>query len=706
MLVCILGIDDGNLIMLLKKIIPALYALLFVTIPLALYLHTSEIFEFNKITLLYIFTILIGATWTIEMIKERRIIFKRTLPDIPLLIFLTSQGISTLLSIDFRTSLLGYYSRFNGGFLSILCFALLYWIWVSTMNRHHTIRTLYFLLLATIPVSLYGILQHFGIDKDLWVQDVQSRVFSTLGQPNWLAAWVAAIMPITWVFVAQRTLNPRNKLIFFGLSFLLFVTLLFTKSRSGFLAFGIESILFWTLIFFDNWKRKAENGKFLFMTFVVVNLAFGILAASLGTPFSPKLTDLFANHSQPARQEAIAPIGTQLDVGGTESGTIRQIVWRGAIDIWKHYPIFGSGVETFAFAYYQFKPIEHNYTSEWDYLYNKAHNEYLNYLSTTGISGLGAYLAFAVFSVFLIFNNSQKAPGTNPIEQSKIRSINAALVSGYISILVTNFFGFSVVPVSLLLFLFPAFAVSLATFESQPTSHTALTTQQKVIIGLTLLSTCYLLLTTFRYWYADLLYASGKMKNDIEDYSRAHTTLSTAIDYSPNESVFWDELSETDLNIAITLSESGKTDEGRKFATQAAGESKKAIDLSPANVNLKRNAANSLTKLSAIDPNYLSAAHAVLLDAIKYAPTDPKLQFALAASYYRLGQLDRAAEEMKKVIAMKKDHFDSHYALALIYVDAKEFEKAKEEFRYILEHMDPNNEQVKKELQELENAKD
>ena len=38
-----------------------------------------------------------------------------------------------------------------------------------------------------------------------------------------------------------------------------------------------------------------------------------------------------------------------IDIGITESGVIRNIVWQGAVDIFRHYPLIGSGVETFAF---------------------------------------------------------------------------------------------------------------------------------------------------------------------------------------------------------------------------------------------------------------------------------------------------------------------------------------------------------------------
>ena len=44
------------------------------------------------------------------------------------------------------------------------------------------------------------------------------------------------------------------------------------------------------------------------------------------------------------------------EFGGTDSSKIRLLVWRGAIDIWLHNPIFGSGLETYAFAYYQYRP--------------------------------------------------------------------------------------------------------------------------------------------------------------------------------------------------------------------------------------------------------------------------------------------------------------------------------------------------------------
>src|SRR3990172_219995 len=187
-----------------KNYIAIIFYLAFFIIPLVFHPQTSELFEFNKMVLTYALTVVIVCFWFIRMILEKKIVFRRTILDIPLIIFLTSQTLSTLISIDSRTSLLGYYSRFHGGLLSSYSYALLYWAFVSNMDRQKTLNAIKSLLASATVVSLYAILQHFGIDAHIWVQDVKNRVFSTLGQPNWLAAWLVAIIPVIWAMAVSN----------------------------------------------------------------------------------------------------------------------------------------------------------------------------------------------------------------------------------------------------------------------------------------------------------------------------------------------------------------------------------------------------------------------------------------------------------------------------------------------------------------------
>jgi len=107
------------------------FYLLFVLIPLVMTPWNFELFEYNKMMLVYALTAVIAGAWTVKMIFAKKLIFKRTPFDIPLVIFLISQFLSFLFSIDHHTSFWGYYSRFHGGLLSTVSYLLLYWAFVS-----------------------------------------------------------------------------------------------------------------------------------------------------------------------------------------------------------------------------------------------------------------------------------------------------------------------------------------------------------------------------------------------------------------------------------------------------------------------------------------------------------------------------------------------------------------------------------------------
>ncbi len=658
----------------LSILIPNLFYLLFFFVPLILWPYTSELFEFNKMLLVYILTLLIAASWTAKMIQEKKIIFRRTILDIPLLIFLASQILSTLTSIDPRTSFLGYYSRFHGGLLSTISYTLLYWAYVANMDRVKTLSAIRYLLSAAVLVSIYGILERFGIDKDIWVQDVQNRIFSTLGQPNWLAAWLVALVPLTWskdlsaISKQFPKLKIPNYIFWVVVSSIFFLTLLYTKSRSGLLGFAVADLIFWGFILI---KYKKEFLK----QFIIFNLSFAILFLVIGSPF--RISGI---------QSQVSPSGPALETGGTESGEIRKIVWQGAIDIWKHNLILGTGPETFAYSYYRFRPAAHNLVSEWNFIYNKAHNEYLNYLATTGTLGAFSYLLVILFSLIQISKNY--------LGQLEIRLIRNSLFAGYVSILVTNFFGFSVVPVALEFFLFPAMAAALA--NNQQTTNNLqlkkLANGQKAAIVVLLLVVCWLLIVVARYWYSDIFYNKGRQFNSISKYPEALVYLQKAVKLSPKEALYRNELSQISAGLA---------EKAQGFTDFAVAQSNKAVLLSPANVNILRDRANLFYKLSKVNPEYLTSAIEALLLASVKAPTDAKIFYNLGIMYLRTGQVNDALDVFQKTISLKPNYKEARLAYALTLIDSGKTPEAKEQLIYILEKIDPNDKIVIGELNKL-----
>lgn len=431
------------------------FYLLFFCVPLIFTSINSELFEFNKMVLTYAITVVIIGAWICKMIITNKFIYKRTFLEIPLLLYFASHVLSTIFSIDTRTSIFGYYSRFHEGLLATISYLLLYFAAVSNLKSKDVRNIFYASFSAGIIVAVWGTFEHYGhslsclmvtgsFDVGCWVQDVKNRVYATLGQPNWMAAYLDVLILTSFAFIRKRE-NVMLNLFHHLVPVLFFAALLFTKSRSGVigLIIGLAVLVFLTLKI--DLKFKISNFKLLLVTcflFLVTSVVFGLPLPKIE---GLSLENYFGSKGQKA--QIIEPKKQDtgyIDIGISTSSDIRKVVWDGAIKVWQRYPVFGSGVETFAYSYYKDRPAAHNMLSEWDFLYNKAHNEVLNLLATTGTVGIIAYfLVIAAFSRWFLLT-----PNRYPL---------APLVGAYITILVTNFFGFSVVIIGLYFFLIPAF---------------------------------------------------------------------------------------------------------------------------------------------------------------------------------------------------------------------------------------------------------
>lgn len=647
--------------------------------------------------LTYFLTTIIVAAWLVKMVRERKLLFQRSILDTPLIFFLGSQIISTIYSIDRHTSLWGYYSRFNGGLFSTINYLLLYWAFVSNMDKGKTLQTIRYTLYATALVALYGIAEHFGIDAQYWVQDVQNRVFSTLGQPNWLAAWLVALIPLTWALIFGKEKLFKKKLLPFlgyGLLVIFYLCLLYTKSRSGLFGLAIAYAVFWGLIFAPSFiKRKLNVLHHTLKSFLLISFLLSLITLFVGTPWTPQVGQ-FINKPQPTPEPEEATISAEIEPIPliSESGDIRKIVWQGAIEIWKNYPIFGTGVETFGYSYYWHRPRAHNDVSEWDLLYNKAHNEYLTILANTGLVGLITYLG--LIGAFTIWVLRQII--------AKKSVLIAALFAGYASILVTNFFGFSVVPVNLLFFLTPAMVMTLVrTKKPKKEKKQSLNKRQLLAVVLILLLALYIIVYLAKFWYADTRFAVAEKLNDSAWYERGYNELQTAISFHPGEPYYRSEMSLALAGLAELADEADDATLSAQLAKMAIDESDLALKISPYHLNFWKERAKMFIALAEVDSRYQQNALDALLRAAELAPTDAKVSYNLGLLYSHLDQIDTAIKTMEHTIELKPNYDKARYALALFYEEKGKIKEAREQLEYILEKINPADTQAKRKLEEL-----
>ena len=264
-----------------QKIIETSFYALFFVVPFIFLSATSEVFEINKMFATYSIATVITFAWIAKMIFSKKIIFKRTFLDIPILLFLLSLVISTFFSINTHLSIWGYYSRLNGGLVTIFCYSTLYWAYVSNMDSNSTLRSIRYLLASSTIISIWAILEKIGyspsclllrgeFNVDCWVQKVQERPFATLGQPNWLASWLVAIAPLSWaLFLSEKA--KRIQYLISGI-FIVFAVI-FTKSDAGYLGLGAAVGIF-LLQFLP--RGKSIKHILLYCTILITILVGGI----------------------------------------------------------------------------------------------------------------------------------------------------------------------------------------------------------------------------------------------------------------------------------------------------------------------------------------------------------------------------------------------------------------------------------------------
>ncbi len=438
-------------------------------LPFVFSLSFSELFEVPKMFFVYDFVFFISF---IFFIRQKSIKISKT--HIYFLIFLFFIFLSSIFSINPHLSFFGVPTRLNGGFFSFFSFFIFSIVFFQVYKKQYEDLFILVFITNTTILAVWGILEHFGhslsclmitghFDVNCWVQDVQSRVFATFGQPNWYAAYLVAVLPLIY------KMFKKTKSFLYLLSIFLTVSgILFSISKSSLIAFIL--VLVFTVI-----KEFKTDKKFVLYIFISSTLPFIIFSNFLKTKTlyfikqtikiqnskasvsDQKTKDLsFLKSSDSSNLTKKRTIDTNASISSdkknnnnkeTEKNSlvsfnktpiasstwdIRKTVWTGALKLFIKKPIFGFGLSTFEQAYFITRPASHNYLSEWNFTYNKAHNEFLDFLSCTGLFGTSSYLLL-IFYPFTKKNNFFKK-------------------LSLLSIYTTNFFGFSTVTINILMF--------------------------------------------------------------------------------------------------------------------------------------------------------------------------------------------------------------------------------------------------------------
>lgn len=87
----------------------------------------------------------------------------------------------------------------QGTYTTLSYIVIFFLILHALRNRRQLHRLITVMLLTSLPISLYGLRQHYGLDPLAWTNvgdRVTVRAISTMGNPIFVAAYLIMIVPV------------------------------------------------------------------------------------------------------------------------------------------------------------------------------------------------------------------------------------------------------------------------------------------------------------------------------------------------------------------------------------------------------------------------------------------------------------------------------------------------------------------------------
>ncbi|MBI5078763.1 O-antigen ligase family protein [Candidatus Saganbacteria bacterium] len=455
------------------------------------------VFSGTKVAWLRVFVIVLLSVWVIKLIIAKQHRFVRSPLDWPVLTFLFSTTIAALTSIHVYTSFVGFYGRFEG-LSTWYLFGLMFFVVTNYIRSGEQLkRIIATVVSAATLMAVYGLIQRHELDPYLWGGVVTwQRVIGTIGQPNFLAAYVLMAFFLTLVlFLEERKVPaaappgwadqilPLGSFIFgqvifivmiynleahdiflwysgfalvtgaallfaynyeklhpflldalLGITLLLnYICLLYTQSRGGYIGFFAGIVLF-ALVAGRRWVFKNWNK--------VMVLGLLIIAVSAVTMLRPEFSPFERFTSEiTTKKEVVAPgeVEGRLELKGAAGS--RGETWKSAIKIIADYPLFGIGPEVLKMVFPRYETELFRFKEAFHVKQDRCHNETFDVPVTKGLISFFVYL----WLIFTVFKTGFDKMMTVSAHQ---RLMLAGVLAAGFSYLIQNQFSFGVVAIT------------------------------------------------------------------------------------------------------------------------------------------------------------------------------------------------------------------------------------------------------------------
>jgi len=354
-------------------------------VPLLFTIALQDSFALPKVTALRIIAVVGLALLAVRLAAGgiRKVAFLSHL-DIAVLAFVLLNILAFAFSIDRRQSLNGEYAQYQGLTTILLYVGFFYFARASLRDERRV--TLLFASIAAggTVVAAYALVQKAGFDP-FWSYTPGGRVFSSIGQPNALAAYLVLALPVCASLLPKSQSVARGAI---ALSLALMVAALaLTLSRGGYAGFALAVAIL--AIPLTRSLRLSLRG---FLYALIPCLAAAVVVASLAQPVGATAMQVWNRAFSSA------------DLG---EGSVK-----GHLDLWSvgaaialDYPVLGAGQETYPELFPRYRdatlaPSRARVMSA--YRPESPHNVYLAIAAGAGFPALVAYVALVAGFLYAV----------------------------------------------------------------------------------------------------------------------------------------------------------------------------------------------------------------------------------------------------------------------------------------------------------------
>lgn len=615
----------------------------------------------------------LAITWEAHLMNGRGLQFSINKSyDIPVLAFIAAAILSTVFSINPGTSIFGQYQR-QISLITFLYLALVYFLSSGILQDKNRFKSLFSIaeILAVI-VSVYSFIQMLGLDPLGIQQAGLDRPVSTFGNAVFFGGFLTLIFP----FSALNISGKKNNLLKVIFPLIIIFGIILSGTRSAYLAAAAEIAVLIAVYLLMKKKSSFSDKNVLYSPKNIKTIFYaagGVLLVLVLYIFifpesflSRRMLSLFSSSNNP-----------------------RLVLWQESFGIFLKYPLTGTGIAMFSYAFEEFYTNKLRLLERTGY-FDHPHNNYLYILYSMGIIGLLAYMSILVQALRRCWVN---VLGKESSQDKAVFLAFTAFISGYCVYGLTNFDD-----ISILLYFF----VFLAALKAADTEKTKEVNLRPVTIGavaLPLILVCsFNIYSSINDLKADRFFKLGNNLIKQGKFAEAVYNMNTAIALNDHYTDYKYMLAYT-VYRQVFSSETMPKETKMNLLNQAARQVEGVK-----NSHYFTNESNSLLSLIYYEMDREQEAKMLESEVLRKDSVNITYRINLARYYIKKGDLNKADELMNIVLELRPKTTDAYLTAAYLNFKKGNTELAKNFCEQILA-FEPGNQFALKLLNEISSGK-